>query len=364
MILTTHFLDEADVLADHIIIISLGVLKCEGSSVELKDQFGGGYRVHLPGNIHGPRMPYPTKRIGSDTVYNTIKSSDAAQLLGTLETMGHSDVFVNGPTIEDVFLKVAQESPTVLSADEDDHDEILGDLTPIETRTQTEEIKLSSGQDISFYRQSRVLVGKRLTVLLRNWLPYFFALAIPIAVTPAIYTFIKNYQAPGCSGGTYIASNQAQPLNLQYALQQVGNLQLLVAPNSINKTVYDLISTFPIGLGLNLSNYTNQFIFEDSYAGFQNHISNLYTNVTPGGLYMDSNTSVPTYAYVSDSGVIPAMIMQNFYTQLRSGLPIAAYYTQFDSLIPVRNDPVCIQSMKSNLTVNSLEQATRLNTLW
>jgi ABC-type multidrug transport system ATPase subunit len=38
MILTTHFLDEADLLADHIAILSKGTLRAEGSSVELKDK--------------------------------------------------------------------------------------------------------------------------------------------------------------------------------------------------------------------------------------------------------------------------------------------------------------------------------------
>src|SRR5206468_9079805 len=48
IILTTHFLDEADLLADHIAILSKGTLRATGSSVELKDKLGGGYRVHVP----------------------------------------------------------------------------------------------------------------------------------------------------------------------------------------------------------------------------------------------------------------------------------------------------------------------------
>src|SRR5204862_5134976 len=47
IILTTHFLDEADLLADHIVILSKGTLRAEGSSAELKDKVGGGYRIHL-----------------------------------------------------------------------------------------------------------------------------------------------------------------------------------------------------------------------------------------------------------------------------------------------------------------------------
>ncbi len=40
IILTTHFLDEADLLADHIAILSKGTLRAEGSSAQLKDTLG------------------------------------------------------------------------------------------------------------------------------------------------------------------------------------------------------------------------------------------------------------------------------------------------------------------------------------
>eukprot|EP00981_Chlorochromonas_danica_P014239 scaffold7589_cov238-Ochromonas_danica.AAC.1 len=43
MLLTTHFMDEADTLADRIAIMSEGVLLCSGSSLFLKNRFGAGY---------------------------------------------------------------------------------------------------------------------------------------------------------------------------------------------------------------------------------------------------------------------------------------------------------------------------------
>ncbi len=43
IILTTHFMDEADLLGDRIAIISQGKLKCCGSSLFLKQKLGSGY---------------------------------------------------------------------------------------------------------------------------------------------------------------------------------------------------------------------------------------------------------------------------------------------------------------------------------
>lgn len=47
ILLTTHFLDKAELLADHIAMLSKGVLKAQGSSVELKHRLGSGYRIHI-----------------------------------------------------------------------------------------------------------------------------------------------------------------------------------------------------------------------------------------------------------------------------------------------------------------------------
>ena len=47
IILSTHFMDEADVLGDRIAIISQGKLCCCGSSLFLKGRFGSGYNLTL-----------------------------------------------------------------------------------------------------------------------------------------------------------------------------------------------------------------------------------------------------------------------------------------------------------------------------
>jgi ATP-binding cassette, subfamily A (ABC1), member 3 len=335
MILTTHFLDEADVLADHIAIISLGILKCEGSAVELKTGLGGGYKVHLPGNTKGPKTGYPVKYHRDEAVYNTPDSSTASSLITTLESQGYTGIYVNGPTVEDVFLRVnlggqdALEDSRPASGTEE-----VSDPSRIITTIESD-MKLSSGQDISFVRQTLVLFRKRYTVLLRNWVPHAVAFILPIAVTPALQSLLNGYIAPLCTGVTSVSFRQPQPLNIQYASNAIGNLQMLVGPASINQTLQNVLSTFPIGSGLDMLNFTNQFLFEDSFSGFQDHVSTLYTNVTPGALYMGDASTPPSYAFVGDFGILTSMLMQNLWTQLRTRMPVLVYYTPFDSLVPV-----------------------------
>ncbi|ETN25082.1 hypothetical protein PPTG_20870, partial [Phytophthora nicotianae INRA-310] len=45
MVLTTHFMDEADILGDRIAIMAECELRCSGSSLFLKNRFGAGYNL-------------------------------------------------------------------------------------------------------------------------------------------------------------------------------------------------------------------------------------------------------------------------------------------------------------------------------
>lgn len=45
ILLSTHFMDEADLLGDRIAIMAGGKLKCAGSSFFLKKKFGAGYHL-------------------------------------------------------------------------------------------------------------------------------------------------------------------------------------------------------------------------------------------------------------------------------------------------------------------------------
>lgn len=115
IILTTHFLDEADLLADRISILSKGRLRAVGSSVELKDKLGSGYRVHMrhaPGALQRPPLYRDVLHTdhGHEVTYFPGTSADAYRLLRRLDQDGVQNYEVNGPTLEDVFFKVEEET--------------------------------------------------------------------------------------------------------------------------------------------------------------------------------------------------------------------------------------------------------------
>ena len=55
ILLSTHYMDEADLLGDRINIISKGKLQCSGTSLFLKRQFGKGYFLTVTKDKQQPR---------------------------------------------------------------------------------------------------------------------------------------------------------------------------------------------------------------------------------------------------------------------------------------------------------------------
>jgi len=71
--MSTHFMDEADILGDRIAIISEGQLRCCGSSMFLKKQFASGYYLTLV--IADSERRQQITGSTDDTVANGIDSS-------------------------------------------------------------------------------------------------------------------------------------------------------------------------------------------------------------------------------------------------------------------------------------------------
>jgi len=127
IILTTHSMEEADVLADRIAIMVSGKLKCIGNSLYLKNKYGEGYRINLmaqPGRVHEVKqivekyLPGSTliAEAGYSLVYGVaVNRTDVVTFFEFLENQGTdyiSDWGVSQTTLEEVFLKVTKPAQT------------------------------------------------------------------------------------------------------------------------------------------------------------------------------------------------------------------------------------------------------------
>lgn len=136
IVLTTHSMEEADILGDRIAIMALGRLRCLGSSLRLKQRFGSGYQVSVsvqPGtgvvveeDVIAQRAqkveglfkqqlsldPYERGRVYTTYLVPRDREPDLIPFLSSLEKhsqdLGLTDIQLSLTSLEEVFLTIAK----------------------------------------------------------------------------------------------------------------------------------------------------------------------------------------------------------------------------------------------------------------
>lgn len=132
MLLTTHFMDEADLLGDRIAIMAGGKLKCCGSSFFLKKKYGAGYNLVMEKSDRcDPELVklLLKRHIPNIEIYSSVGSelnfllpedcvSVFEDLLKDLErhsqNLGINSYGISLTTLEEVFMKVGADSGEIL----------------------------------------------------------------------------------------------------------------------------------------------------------------------------------------------------------------------------------------------------------
>ncbi len=351
IILTTHFLDEADLLADHIAILSKGTLRAQGSSVELKDRLGAGYRIHVFNARDIKESPEieGVKRVVSFDVISYLAPSShlAAQVIRSLEAAGISDYKFSSPTIEDVFLQVAEEvrSEGVRAPDSDSTNEkqtSTEDVRVVGSEPEQDKLELLSGRPIGFFRQTVVLLQKRCTVFKTNWFPYVAALLIPIVAAALTSLFVKDQAPAGCRP----TNDQSAGSSSDYTAL-FDDLYLVAGPASefASSSILSLFaSVYPStssGSSSNTQNATSTsqnptsafaqaLYLVDSFSDFNDYIVQHRKNVTPAGWWLGDANSPATVAYTADFGsAYTAIFGQNALDIMLSNTSIATTFAPF-----------------------------------
>ncbi|EAT88627.1 hypothetical protein HBI56_042380 [Parastagonospora nodorum] len=326
-LLTTHFLDEADVLADYVAILSRGVLKTKGTSVQLKHEVGAGYHVSYPKNapVAPPkdaiRKPSPSEGI---VQYQFSDALPATRFVDILRDNGIENYDIVGPTLEDVFLAYAEEVKEYHLM-EADRDEALGVLdssgkegdVPSEHNSETvKSPSMGKGRGTSMFKQTLILIRKRWTILRRNFWPYIFALLIPIAASGLVTLFLKSYTPVGCDPGA--SSNDPEV----FALSSVDVIPLIpIGPRNL---VGEAIQTIANRSGINPDN----FYIVDTLDQFNDFVGTRFRNITPGGFFL--NQDGPTImSYLGSGGVVGGLITLNALDNVLTDVAITTSYQQF-----------------------------------
>lgn len=341
VIMTTHFLDEADWLADEITIMAKGDRRAHGSSAELKHRLGNGYSVHVPST---PRLALPSgiellEVIASEGIvnYRVATSAQAAMLINILESNSISSYTVTGPTIEELFLKMTTDDAPPLKNESCDVADTNGSTTvPHGTALRVHKGKhLHDGKEVSIWKQSWSLFRKRCTVLRRNWVPYFAALAIALigsGVTPLIFKRYSRLQCPQLQNNNLYPDQfglYTQSLADTYPTLVMGPRSKI--PDEALQSIVNLYNssdiTYDYGAIQNLTSSLLQVQFVETITEFNNFITRNYSMVSPGGFFL---SDPPVMAWIGQNQYNAGpIIVQNLVNILTSSLNISTSYNPF-----------------------------------
>ena len=167
IVLTTHSMEEADILGDSIAIMARGKLRAIGSSIRLKQKFGSGYQISLsfekskfdiledfmaetflvkvPEEIKGTYAVYTIPKSFESQLPLALKSLEASKA-----SLGVSDVQIQMTSLEEVFLNIAKKAEIEASLAE-------GGVSEEEIRLEDGSIlKVPIGQDYAVHDETHV----------------------------------------------------------------------------------------------------------------------------------------------------------------------------------------------------------------
>ncbi|XP_069101650.1 phospholipid-transporting ATPase ABCA3-like [Argopecten irradians] len=227
ILLSTHFMDEADILGDRIAIMAEGVIKCCGTSLFLKKAYGAGYHLVVVKSktcdvnrltslvtSHIPRALVESD-ISAELSYLLPfeESPKFEKLFEDIEknaaSIGISSFGTTATTMEEVFLKVGESSKS--EDDVDDSDGKNGHFNPVlVTGKATMMMQSRNGADLSTniyetfqkntgirrsFQQFYGMFVKKVINSWRNKVVTITQLALPIVFT--VLAFLAIQSSPG-----------------------------------------------------------------------------------------------------------------------------------------------------------------------
>ncbi|TNV87329.1 hypothetical protein FGO68_gene5519 [Halteria grandinella] len=196
IILTTHYMDEADILGDRICIMADGKIKCCGSSLFLKNRYGVGYNLVIAKNNRDPnpkidkfvatriRGVKKLSEVSSEMTFQlpTESSSQFKRFFNSLdrhhEKLGIRSYGVGITTLEEVFLNIASE----------DHDEKAQQRSSKKKQAKDSDLENYSISDDHeegffnvFFLNLRALIKKKLLLQIRDPRTLIIEVVFPIA---------------------------------------------------------------------------------------------------------------------------------------------------------------------------------------
>uniref|UniRef100_A0A914PDV4 ABC transporter domain-containing protein n=1 Tax=Panagrolaimus davidi TaxID=227884 RepID=A0A914PDV4_9BILA len=319
ILLTTHFMEEADLLGDRIAIMAHGRLQCCGSSMFLKNLYKAGYLLTIEyGNadqnslkafkestLNFLKTYCPNTEINSDIgaeVTFLLPQKDRSKFAGLFQKLeqtqnlyGIASFGIQITTMEDVFLKVDEEvNKNRLNEDEIDlRNKALENFPQIRSLPKLSFL-------LTYFQHINAMLRKRIIYYSRYWVQFILQLIIPILIITLIVF-----------GATTVPQPKAQPsllMDLSHYSHEnhPASLYLIDSPNwingasfkdSTNKLLHDLNPD--VGFEVKATNAINDtFINGQKEDGIR-----AFGVQNPVGLYVTNNQKVGLRSLFNNIGI-------------------------------------------------------------
>mmetsp|Transcript_30475 Transcript_30475/g.46693 ORF Transcript_30475/g.46693 Transcript_30475/m.46693 type:complete len:328 (+) Transcript_30475:2074-3057(+) len=187
VILTTHYMDEADMLGDRIGIMAEGDVQCTGSSLFLKNRYGVGYNLVIAKKSRElapqvdkfimERIPEAKKmqEVSSEIAYQLPKSSSSlfkqffAEFDENLAELGINSYGVGITTLEEVFLKIGHGEEVEQERFDRDQARIVKSSLNDSNAAELEEFTISEHAETNvFFSHTVAIMKKKILMQVRD----------------------------------------------------------------------------------------------------------------------------------------------------------------------------------------------------
>ncbi|XP_054155627.1 cholesterol transporter ABCA5-like [Oppia nitens] len=334
IILSTHFMDEADLLADRKAIIAKGKLRCCGSSLFLKKRFGIGY--HLTVDI---KKDTPVDSVNQLVVNKNIPKaqlerqtdSEMFYLLPPSETQLFPKLFesleqnstqpdgfvksfgISMSSLEEVFLKIGEDSESKPNTTDKQNNSSSG----VSTATKPTSLEMIDVKDLSpnFFQTFIAYLKIRVMKIIRNPVTAASTILSPLFIIMIGY-FVSRYFASddelkplllkptiyGSDKRLAVLNNTGHSMDNTTFISLINRLDITpkFVTNFSLPSMTDTYMAVDVTAFQNASTIKWDFLYNDTYIHSLPILQNLMTNLYYS--YMSSNKttkmqSINTYSY-------------------------------------------------------------------
>ncbi|KAI9562460.1 hypothetical protein GHT06_009893 [Daphnia sinensis] len=256
ILLTTHFMEEADLLGDRIAIMASGQIQCCGSSLFLKKKYGAGYHLVIV-KENGCDVQRITElirksiaevsvnqNVGAELTYllPSDKSHLFQQIFEELEqnrrSLGISSYGASVTTMEEVFIRVGEINAghqEIEKQNANREDTLVNLNSASSTQSLLQE---GANGDLRnkgfnlFLQQFRAMLNKKLLYTVRNWLLFTAQLLIPVAFLAISLVVVQT--VPG------VTNSKSLPIRLENYLSTSTLVELATPDNILARNLTEI----------------------------------------------------------------------------------------------------------------------------